>query len=225
MLIVGTYADGLLDMTGRPSSIPQVRSYLDSILEPCVAVHVLPVCPAAGDSGFAPNDWCDVRPELGDWQDVAALASTRPLLLDGIYNHVGIGHRWVTERLSSQRPMTDSIFYEFSQHDAELAPRSPRGGSVLRPHMARGGLVYFWQTFSDAAIDVRVNHGAVLEEIARHLDLLSGASAWGVRLDAVAYYMKALDGPVRHVDGVHALASHVATLAEIAGWSWLPSST
>src|SRR3954462_9781567 len=56
-------------------------------------VHVLPFFrPFDGaDAGFDPEDHTEVDPRLGTWDDVAALARGRDLVVDVIVNHVSTG--------------------------------------------------------------------------------------------------------------------------------------
>lgn len=215
--MVGGYADSLVYEDGRHSTIDAFRRFLASMYGPGVGVHLLPVCPSAGDSGFAPNDWCGVRPELGAWKDVRTLASERPVMLDGIYNHVGIGHRWVEASLERPGPADDVLYLFNGEIHPSQAPSSPRGESVLRSYMRAGELIHMWQTFSSAAVDVRLDRPEVLDEVVRHMDTLVAHRVWGVRLDAVAYYGKSLKGPVRHVNGVHDLASTIGRMAAARG--------
>lgn len=219
VIIVGTYTDFIELADGRRSSIADMASELDVLLPQAIGTHLLPVCPSSGDSGFAPTDWCAVRHELGGWQDILQLAERRPLLLDGIYNHVGVDHPWVQGLLNGTDVRTSMLLHEYAASDLESAPSSPRGGSVLRTHHSRTGPRHLWHSFSEAAVDVRLENPIVRREVERHLNLLAQHKVWGVRLDAVAYYKKALGAPVRHAPGVHEMASEIAQMATERGLS------
>ena len=98
-----------------------------------------------------------------------------------------------------------------------MGPISPRGRPVLRPHEVHGAQWHLWQTFTDAAVDVRLDSDSVLEEIDQHLRLLRANRVWGVRLDAVAYFQKYPGCEIRHNPGVYEIADSIAALVERHG--------
>ena len=216
MLISGVYADGLSTARESVTRLRSLGSFLESVLPPEVGLHLLPFSPTSGDWGFAIDDWFAVRDELGDWADVRALGQNRRLVVDGVYNHVGVGHKWVREFVSS--PGTASrVLHAYQGLEPDDGPISPRGRPVLRPHEVHGAQWHLWQTFTDAAVDVRLDSDSVLEEIDQHLRLLRANRVWGVRLDAVAYFQKYPGCEIRHNPGVYEIADSIAALVERHG--------
>lgn len=51
-------------------------------------LHLLPPFPSSGDRGFAPIRYDQIEPDFGDWDDVAKLSKTGPLVLDVMVNHI-----------------------------------------------------------------------------------------------------------------------------------------
>lgn len=213
MIVVGTYPDGLTGGEPAGHAISRLTALLDLMLPPRLAIHLLPFYPNSGDGGFAIDDYFSVLPHLGTWQDVQALASSRRLVVDGGYNHVGIGHRWVKQFMSSPQTVAH-LLHAYRTEDPSAGPVSPRGQPVLQRYEVAGEVWHIWQTFSRAAVDVRLNDREVQDEIDKHLQVLSNHGVWGVRLDAVAYYAKSLGSRIRHNPGVFQLADHIARRVE-----------
>jgi hypothetical protein len=176
-----------------------------------VWLHLLPFYPSSGDSGFAPDDWFSVDPSFGTVDDLADVARSRPVIIDGVYNHVGLGHP-LTERFCAEPTDSGPIvaFRGSVRHDAQA---SPRGGSALRPWILHGEEWTVWQTFNDAALDVDLDHPTIRSDIVRHLDFLVGLGVRGLRVDAPAYYAKRAGERQRHHDGSVRLAREVTQLA------------
>jgi sucrose phosphorylase len=213
MIIVGAYPDGLLREDGTRAGIADLTKFLDVTLPPEIGLHLLPFYPSSGDSGFAIDDWFVVRPELGTWSDIRTLASRRPTIVDGVYNHVSMNHKWVTNFLSSPG-MNSGLLHAYKIDDPTLGPTSPRGQFVLRRYELHGEIWHLWQTFSRLAVDVRLDRSEVLEELDQHLELLRRNNIWGVRLDAIAYYSKYLGSKIRHNPGVLEIADSLARHVE-----------
>jgi len=216
MLIVGTYADGLASDESSAPAIPRLTKLLDLMLPPQVAIHLLPFYPSSGDGGFAIDDLFSVLPYLGTWHDIQTLATSRRLVVDGVYNHVGSGHWWVKQFMSSPQTVVH-LLHAYRSKDSGAGPISPRGQPVLQRYEIDGEVWHLWQTFSRAAVDVRLNNQEVQAEIDRHLQVLSNHGVWGVRLDAVAYYAKSLGSQIRHNPGVFQLADLIAKRVEDHG--------
>jgi len=185
MIIVSAYPD-LHGPIETGTLLKQLRQAVDKLLPSKVILHILPPYPASGDCGFAADDWFSIRTDLGFWHDIADWALSRKIILDGIYNHVGFKHPWVTEFLS--RPSEDGPIYAYQVLAPPSSQLSPRGGSVFRKHTIDGDSWYVWQTFSERSFDIRLLSPQVQDEIRRHLCFLSESGIYGVRLDGCAYY-------------------------------------
>lgn len=185
MIIVGTYPQ-LSTSTKTCSLVQQLQQALDVLLPSSIALHLLPPYPSSGDGGFAPDDWFSIRPQIGNWQEIADWAATRRLILDGIYNHVGREHPFVVEFFN--HPSEQGPIYAYKCDRPPSEQLSPRGGSVFHSYLVGGNQWQIWQTFSDSSFDIRLTQERVISEIRRHLDFLRNSGIYGVRLDGCAYY-------------------------------------
>jgi hypothetical protein len=216
MIIIGAYADGLETYEPKVSPIAELANFLKQAFPEEVGAHLLPFYPHSGDAGFAINDWFSIRPDLGTWIDLRRLAASRRLVVDGVYNHVGMGHKWVQSFMESPWALAD-LLHAYPKTDAITGPMSPRGQHALTPYIIRESEWLLWHTFSNAAVDIRLTDALVMQEIKDHLRLLHQNGVWGVRLDAVAYYAKWPGSEIRHNPGCHEIADSIAELIEEYG--------
>lgn len=186
MIVIGAYPDSIT-IAGK-SSLRALGDFLTQIVPSEAALHVLPFYPSSGDFGFAPDNWFEVRADLGDWSDIEWLSSTRRVIVDGVYNHVGGNHHFVRRFFAA--PSEDTVLYAFPAARAVRGPSFPRGVPVLRRYALGNGEWDLWQTFSENSFDIRLDISDVRDEIKRHLRFLAERGAWGVRLDGCAYYGK-----------------------------------
>lgn len=194
MLIFGAYPETI---KRRHSDAPALQDLLCLTLNlpHTAALHILPFGPSDGDGGFAPRDWFAVEPAFGGWDDIRAIAHGRRVIIDGIYNHVGLRHRWVEEFLTRGTGTHRLHVFPFQPHDAV---KSPRGGSVFRRYSINDRTWWAWQTFSSCSVDVQLGDAEVQSAISRHLQLLASLGVWGIRLDGAAYFGKRLGEPHVH---------------------------
>lgn len=217
MIIVGTYPD-FFDENDSSSKLVSLGKILEETVPKGVCLHILPLYPNSGDFGFAPNDWFKIREGLGTWEEFSHLAKSWNIIVDGIYNHVGLDHKWVQGFLSSPEHYKD-IVHAIKTSSIHDGPISPRGQPVLTESVSG---FFLWKTFSDAAVDIRLESHIVQKEIDTHLNFLASLGVWGIRLDAVAYYAKALGKRVRHNPGVYELADMMADKVRSRGLKVLP---
>lgn len=211
MIVIGAYPSQILG-NGCHLGIAALDTWLDEQFGPSPALHLLPFFPSAGDFGFAPNDLLAVDPGCGTWSDVQKIAAKRALIIDGIFNHVGREHQWMRAFIANPTALADTIV-AFRDVEPADGPNSPRGDYVLRPTQTSEGIWHVWQTFTEHAVDVRLESDRVKAHIGAFLKQIAAIGVWGVRLDAVAYYAKRLGGAIRHNAGVHELAEAIAEQA------------
>lgn len=191
-----TYADRLGgDLAG-------LRRLLDGPLAGLFGgVHVLPFfTPYDGaDAGFDPRDHTEVDPRLGTWDDVAALAADREVMVDVIVNHVSSTSPpfldWLAHGAGSQYDgmflTLGGAFPDGATEEALLRLYRPRPGLPFTPYqLADGSRRLCWTTFTSQQVDVDVRHPATRAYLLRVLDRLAGAGVARVRLDAVGYAVK-----------------------------------
>ncbi len=207
MIIYATYADGFETESGK-TNLSNLNDVLETFLPDNSVVHILPIFPSAGDFGFAPNTWSEIREELGNWSVLQTLATKRRILLDGIYNHVGIGHTWM-KKFNSSPDKYKGYFHYYENVTEKDGPISPRNTYVLMKHTEK---YHLWHSFTSCAVDINLNSKIVISEIDKHLKHLASIGIWGIRLDGIAYYGKELGKDIRHQKGSHLLAEKMRRL-------------
>ncbi len=185
MIILGSYPE-LKGANCDSSVLKQLKELTDSFVPSSVVIHILPPYPTSGDGGFAPNDWFSVRSELGTWEDLVTWAKERRIILDGIYNHVGINHNVVKEFF--ENPSEESPLYACRGKDLPSPQLSPRGGTVYHQYQIKNETWQLWQTFSKDSVDIRISHPRIYNEINKHMSFLQNSGIYGIRLDGCAYY-------------------------------------
>ena len=192
-----TYADRL----GR-GSLADLRGLLRGRLAGLFGgVHILPFfTPFDGaDAGFDPDDHTQVDVRLGNWADVAALASDLPVMGDAIVNHMSAaspqfadymarGHASVHEGLFLT---LETVFPAGASEQDLLAVYRPRPSLPFTPvTRADGSRRLLWTTFTPHQIDIDVQHPQGRAYLERVLQTLAAAGISMVRLDAVGYAIK-----------------------------------
>lgn len=215
MVIIGTYAHSANEsLSAKESSLTKLYTLLSKILPKNVSVHLLPIYPSSGDSGFAPNNWFAFESKFGTLQDVKKLTHNWNIFTDCIYNHVGIEHELV-KKLFKDPDRYRNFFYCFKTNKNLNAPKSPRGGSVLKEHFIRGNRWLIWQTFHQNSLDINLENTDVLKMITKHLSFLKKVGFSGVRLDGVSYFGKILsDSEARHSNKSKFLTRMIYDLAK-----------
>ncbi len=163
-------------------------------------VHILPFfTPFDGaDAGFDPVDHTAVDPRLGVWEDVAAIARERDVMVDIIVNHVSAEsagfHDWCERGDASAWAgmfLTMSAVFPDGATEGELAQiYRPRPGLPFTPYTVAGRKRLVWTTFTSQQIDIDIAHPRTQAYLDSILDAVGGAGAAMVRLDAVGYAVK-----------------------------------
>lgn len=159
-------------------------------------IHILPPFNSAGDYGFAPNSILEIDRAFGTWHDLKALSPKYKIILDGIFNHVGVHSHIFPDPVTHNNSIGTGkdCFFVFQKADTDQALNlSTRGGSVFRRSFVLDDVEYsVWQTFSEASIDFNLDNEKVQNYINDFINLCVSNRIWGIRLDAVAYYSKEL---------------------------------
>lgn len=190
-----TYADRL------GGTIPGLTALLRTKFEGVFAgVHVLPFyTPYDGaDAGFDPVDHTKVDPRLGDWGDIAELATTHEVMSDLIVNHVsaasaqfrdvmdnGSESRWASMFLT-----LSSVFPRGATERQLTAIFRPRHGLPFTAMRLGDRLRYVWTTFTPHQVDIDVRSEPGRAYLQSILHAVTGAGVSAVRLDAVGYAIK-----------------------------------
>jgi len=189
VLIIGAYGDSLLEESGSDRGLVALERFLAEFLDDLpVALHLLPPFQNSGDDGFVQDTWYMVDPRFGTNEDLRSLAASRFLFLDGVYNHVGIGHE-LAQALVREPSVHRDNFY-VTKHEPNNLGWSPRGGNAVRVMQTHDGQCFAWQTFSPDVIDLNLWSATVRAAVIEHLEFYVDVGVGGVRLDAVSYLGK-----------------------------------
>lgn len=190
-----TAADSVLisygDQVTTPGEHPlaTLADFLDRFRGDLSAVHLLPFFPYTSDDGFSVVDYRTVRPDWGDWQDIAGLGESFDLMLDAVVNHVSAQSRWFKGFLAGEPPY-DGYFLTVEPGTDLSAVVRPRTSPLLTPFDTDRGHLEVWTTFSADQVDLDYANPQVLREISEVLLDYAARGARFLRLDAVTYLWK-----------------------------------
>lgn len=152
-------------------------------------VHFLPLYPYTSDDGFAVSDYYSVKPEFGDWSDLAVIHESFGLVYDFVANHVSASNPWFKKFLAGDPDYADFFLAYDEPIDTSLVYR-PRVSPLLTPFQTSNGQKYVWTTFSADQIDLNVNNPEVFLALAETLLFYIEHGADTLRFDAVGYLWK-----------------------------------
>jgi sucrose phosphorylase len=223
-MVLITYGDQIHDSDQHPLCV--LRQWLsdEELNEQLSVIHILPFSPYSSDDGFSVIDYRQVDPQLGSWNDIAALAKQSDLMFDLVLNHVSRRSKWFADYQAGTTPW-DGYFIECDQQEDLSQVTRPRSLPLLTAVETSRGTRHLWTTFSDDQIDLNFAEPAVLAEM---LDIFLDYVERGariIRLDAIAYLWKTIGTTCIHLPQTHEvvklfrgvldlLAPHVILLTE-----------
>lgn len=178
-------------------------------------VHLLPFYPYTSDDGFSVSDFRAVRPELGTWDDVHALAQDYRVVADGVINHVSQESAYVRGFCAGDPQYADFCVSLDPKTDTSSVLRT-RNLPLLHDYPTSTGTQWLWTTFSRDQVDLNYHNPLVLLEI---LDVLLGYAAHGsgmIRLDAIPYLWKQLGTSCAHLPETHELIKLIRDVCDLA---------
>lgn len=200
-IVLISYGDTIQSPTYTP--LQTLRSFLNRNLPSQFSMlHILPFFPYSSDDGFSITDFRAVNPQLGTWQDIAALEESYDLVIDLVLNHCSRENLWFTDYLTGKESAKD-FFIEMSPEENLSMVVRPRSTPLLTGVRTHNGMRHVWATFSNDQIDLNYKNPEVLLEM---LDILLEYFRKGarmVRLDAVAYLWKEIGTSCIHLPQTH----------------------
>ena len=178
-------------------------------------VHLLPFFPYSSDDGFSVIDYLAVDPELGDWEDVAALGDRFGLMFDLVLNHVSRRHEWFRQFLADEAPGRDFVLCASPDDDLAAVVR-PRSHPLLTPVRTVAGERHVWTTFSADQVDLDFANPDLFLAMAEVALQYARRGARVLRLDAVAYLYKRVGTPSIHLGETHDVVRLLRDLVEAA---------
>lgn len=214
-VVLITYG-GSLTKDGQ-APLATLRDFVkEHLLEAVNTVHLLPFFPYTSDDGFSVVDYLTVDPDLGDWDDVAALADEVDLMFDAVVNHVSAQSHYLEQYLANNPDYTDFFIDVDPKTDTSQVTR-PRTTPLLTLfETSDGATKHLWTTFSADQVDLNYANPKVLLEVVRVLLEYAARGARIIRLDAVTYLWKELGTSCVHHPKTHAALQLMRTVLETA---------
>ncbi len=201
--ILITYGDQFRE-TGQPP-LHTLRVFLDDHLHDAISgMHILPCFPYSSDDGFSIIDYRQVDPDLGDWEDVAALGERYRLMFDFVANHISQHSTWFGAFRRGEFLYSDDFITVDPATDLSQVVR-PRALPLLTPVETAHGPRHVWTTFSADQIDLNYANPQVLLEMTDVLLHYVAQGAEIIRLDAIAYLWKEIGTSCLHLPQTHAV--------------------
>ena len=207
-----TYADSIV---GEDLPLQTLNKFLrESVGTGVSFVHLLPFYPSTSDDGFAVEDFRAIRPDLGNWDDLQAMAQDYRLVFDGVINHVSSSSGYMKGYCAGESALANFFIALPPETDTSAVLRT-RNLPLLHDYETHAGKKWLWTTFSRDQVDLNFANPEVLLEI---LDVLLGYAAKGaamIRLDAIPYLWKELGTSCAHLPQTHELIKLIRNVFDV----------
>lgn len=201
-VVLITYGDTL---EGAETPLRTLRTFAGRHLRELVSgIHVLPLFPWSSDYGFAIEDYLQVDPRLGTWDDIEALARDFDLMIDFVCNHLSAESGWFHGFLEDRVPERDYFLRADPAADLSRVVR-PRTTPLLTRFETAAGPQWLWTTFSPDQVDLDYHQPSLLLRVLGVLLAYVEHGATRIRLDAVGYLWKELGTSCIHLPQTHEL--------------------
>jgi glycosidase len=202
-IVLITYGDQVTEPAKRP--LRTLADFLgERVADLFTLVHILPFYPSTSDDGFSVSDYTKVDPNLGDWEDIAALAKRFGLMFDLVLNHCS-PKNIAFKRFKRDAPPWGEAFVTADPTADLSAVVRPRSSPLLTPFKTKRGIRHVWTTFSADQVDWNYRQPWVLAYMAQVLFLYVNYGATIIRLDAIAYLWKEIGTSCINLPQTHAI--------------------
>lgn len=223
MVGMACYVDLLAgDLKGLQSKIPYLSDLGISYL------HLMPLyaCPDNdSDGGYAVSDYRQVKPSLGDMNDLRELGEKLDkagisLVLDFVFNHTSDEHAWAKAARAGEVEF-ENYYFLFSDRNTvdayeatlrEIFPQQRRGNFTYLEDVGK----WVWTTFNSFQWDLNYSNPAVFCAIAGEMLFLANAGADVLRLDALAFIWKDIGTSCENRPNAHKLIQAFHCCLQIA---------
>ena len=201
-VVLITYGDSLKKAGEAP--LATLHEFATEYLKGAVSnIHFLPFFPYSSDDGFSVMDFFEIDPELGTWQEVAAIEEDFELMFDYVVNHFSSKGQWFQDYLEGKDGFTEFAIEVDPATDLSMVTR-PRSLPLLSEYKKEDGqTVHLWTTFSADQIDFNFKSLDVLEKMIDVLLFYADQGATILRLDAIAYLWKEIGTNCIHLSQTH----------------------
>ena len=203
-IVLITYGDTLRRQGERP--LASMHRFTKEFLKGAVsAIHFLPFFPYSSDDGFAVQDFFNIDPRLGGWEDIGAIGHDFELMFDYVINHFSSQNKWLDRYLAGETGFEDFAIAVDPEEDLTGVTR-PRSLPLLTEFKRKDGQsVHLWTTFSEDQIDFNFQSIDVLEKMVAVMLWYVRQGARILRLDAIAYLWKEIGTACIHLPQTHAM--------------------
>ncbi|MEH7307327.1 alpha-amylase family glycosyl hydrolase [Neobacillus drentensis] len=195
-----TYGD-IIKEEGQPTLRTLHRFINEYAKDEVTDVHLLPMFPYTSDDGFSVVDYREIKPELGDWDDIERLAGDYRLMFDFVANHMSKSSKWFQEYLKGDTKYKNFFIPKEDDFDASKVVR-PRTSPLF--HEYKGGKTA-WTTFSEDQVDVNFKHFPALLEMTDIILAYAFRGGTSIRLDAIGFLWKESGTSCIHLPQTHAI--------------------
>ncbi|WP_347861493.1 sugar phosphorylase [Salimicrobium sp. PL1-032A] len=207
-----TYGDSIRKDGERP--LHTLKGFLNKYVgETINSVHILPFYPYTSDDGFSVQDYLEVNPELGGWEEIHALADDYDLMFDAVINHISRKSEWFRKYLSGD-PAYQDYFVESDPSLDHSSIVRPRALPLLTEVEHTEGTKHVWTTFSEDQIDLNYESETLFLEVLEILAQYVRHGARYLRLDAIGFLWKRLNTTSIHLDETHRIVQVMREVLE-----------
>jgi sucrose phosphorylase len=211
-IVMITYGDSVSGQAEKP--LITLNRFLEYLQDTITGVHILPFCPYSSDDGFAVIDYLQINPELGDWQDIEAIAEKFDLMADLVLNHISSESIWFEQFKQGMKPGCDYFIEAEPETDLSEVVR-PRSSPLLVEVDTNQGKKYVWATFSADQVDLNFANPDVLVEFIKIIIFYVQKGAKYIRLDAVGYLWKCVGTSCIHLPQTHAIIKLLREISQM----------
>jgi sucrose phosphorylase len=176
-------------------------------------LHILPFYPYSSDDGFSVINYKQVNEDLGDWQDITAIADDYKLMADLVINHCSSRSQWFEAFKQNLTPEKDYFVSVDPEADLSAVIR-PRTSPLLREVETFSGTKHVWCTFSHDQVDLNFANPDVLLLFADIMNFYLAQGVKSFRLDAVAFLWKEIGTNCLNLPQTHEMIRLIRTLIE-----------
>ncbi|MCH9023138.1 MAG: sugar phosphorylase [Planctomycetes bacterium] len=211
-----TYAD-TVSRNETPALKNLLKFYRQYLKDSISIVHILPFFPYSSDDGFSITDYRRVKPDHGDWSDIAALSQHADLCVELVLNHCSSQSEYFQGYLAGDEKYKD-FFIEFDPDMDVSSVVRPRTSPLFHSYEGKAGIKKCWTTFSEDQVDLNFKNPAVFLEMLDVLLFYISCGARIIRLDAVGYVWKESATRCIHLEQAHLLVQLIRDILDV-GWS------
>jgi sucrose phosphorylase len=152
--------------------------------------------------------------QIGDWQDMEAIAEKFDLMADLVLNHISSESIWFEQFKQGMKPGCDYFIEAEPETDLSEVVR-PRSSPLLVEVDTNQGKKYVWATFSADQVDLNFANPDVLVEFIKIIIFYVQKGAKYIRLDAVGYLWKCVGTSCIHLPQTHAIIKLLREISQM----------